>query len=98
MAGRARGLRPTRRAGRRCATCASGSTEAIEPLRREKIMRSGLEAEVTVPADAVPEGFSDDDLAELFITGTVTRGQATLTVDRAPTTTNAAAAGACCPK
>jgi isoleucyl-tRNA synthetase len=49
-------------------------TEAIEPLRREKIVRSGLEAEVTVPASAVPEGFSDDALAELFITATVRRG------------------------
>ncbi|ANU06672.1 isoleucine--tRNA ligase [Paraurantiacibacter namhicola] len=47
--------------------------EAIEPLRREKVIRSGLEAEVSVPASAVPEGFSDEDLAELFITGTVTR-------------------------
>ena len=45
-------------------------SEAIEPLRREKVLGSGLEAEVTVPADA-PEG----DLAELFITATVTRGQ-----------------------
>ncbi|WP_305097493.1 isoleucine--tRNA ligase [Croceibacterium aestuarii] len=51
-------------------------TEAIEPLRREKIVRSGLEASVTVPADAVPPGFSDDDLAELFISGPVTRGSA----------------------
>ena len=49
--------------------------EAIEPLRREKIIRSGLEADVTVPADQVPEGFSDDDLAELFIAASVTRGQ-----------------------
>jgi isoleucyl-tRNA synthetase len=51
-------------------------TEAIEPLRREKIVRSSLEAEVTVPASAVPEGLSDADLAELFITGTVSRGEA----------------------
>ena len=49
-------------------------TEAIEPLRRDKIVRSGLEAEVTVPASAVPEGFTDDALAELFITATVHRG------------------------
>ncbi|MXO63152.1 isoleucine--tRNA ligase [Qipengyuania oceanensis] len=47
--------------------------EAIEPLRRDKVIRSGLEAAVTVPASAVPEGFSDDDLAELFITASVTR-------------------------
>ncbi|KMS52776.1 isoleucyl-tRNA synthase [Novosphingobium barchaimii LL02] len=46
-------------------------TEAIEPLRREKIIGSSLAAEVTVPASA-----PDADLAELFITGTVTRGQA----------------------
>ncbi|MFM5931975.1 MAG: class I tRNA ligase family protein, partial [Novosphingobium sp.] len=45
--------------------------EAIEPLRREKVLGSGLEAEVTVPADA-PEA----DLAELFITAKVTRGDA----------------------
>ncbi|PEQ12055.1 isoleucine--tRNA ligase [Novosphingobium sp. PC22D] len=50
-------------------------TEAIEPLRREKTVRSSLEAEVTVPAAAVPAGWSDADLAELFITGTVHRGQ-----------------------
>ena len=51
-------------------------TEAIEPLRREKVVRSSLEAEVTVPADSVPEGFSDAELAELFISGGVTRGDA----------------------
>ncbi|MXO86743.1 isoleucine--tRNA ligase [Altererythrobacter aurantiacus] len=49
--------------------------EAIEPLRREKIIRSGLEAEVTVPESAVPAGFDDAELAELFITASVERGQ-----------------------
>ncbi len=49
--------------------------EAIEPLRRDKTVRSSLEAEVVVPANAVPEGVSDAQLAELFITATVTRGQ-----------------------
>ena len=49
--------------------------EAIEPLRRDKTIRSSLEAEVIVPANAVPEGVSDEQLAELFITATVTRGQ-----------------------
>ena len=44
--------------------------EAIEPLRREKVLGSGLEAVVVVPESA-PQA----DLAELFITGTVTRGQ-----------------------
>ena len=44
--------------------------EAIEPLRREKVLGSGLEANVIVPATA-PEA----DLAELFITAKVTRGQ-----------------------
>ncbi|MES2135624.1 MAG: class I tRNA ligase family protein, partial [Pseudomonadota bacterium] len=44
-------------------------TEAIEPLRRDKVIGSSLEAEVTVAFDA---GYPD--LAELFITSTVTRG------------------------
>ena len=44
-------------------------TEAIEPLRREKVIGSSLAAQVTVPTSA-PEG----DLAELFISATVTRG------------------------
>ncbi|GAA4642065.1 isoleucine--tRNA ligase [Pontixanthobacter gangjinensis] len=49
--------------------------EAIEPLRREKTIRSGLEADVIVPTNLVPEGFSDADLADLFIAASVTRGQ-----------------------
>jgi isoleucyl-tRNA synthetase len=49
--------------------------EAIEPLRRDKTIRSSLEAEVVVPDIAVPEGVSDEQLAELFITATVARGQ-----------------------
>ena len=49
-------------------------TEAIEPLRRDKVVRSSLEAEVLVPGDAVPEGFTDADLAELFISAAVGRG------------------------
>jgi isoleucyl-tRNA synthetase len=57
--------------------------EAIEPLRREKTIRSGLEADVVVPASMVPEGFTDEDLAELFITASVTRGDSdTVTVTR----------------
>jgi len=44
--------------------------EAIEPLRREKVLGSGLEAEVSVPVEA-----TGVDLAELFITATVTHGQ-----------------------
>lgn len=44
--------------------------EAIEPLRRDKVLGSGLEAEVSLPADAA--GTADDlDLAELFITASV---------------------------
>ena len=46
-------------------------TEAIEPLRRDKLLGSGLEAEVTVPGDAPGAA----NLAELFITANVTRGQ-----------------------
>jgi isoleucyl-tRNA synthetase len=44
-------------------------TEAIEPLRRDKVVGSSLEAEVWVPSDEDPEF-----LAELFITSTVHRG------------------------
>jgi len=45
-------------------------TEAIEPLRREKIIGSSLAAKVSVPEPGDPAF-----LAELFITGTVTPGQ-----------------------
>jgi isoleucyl-tRNA synthetase len=44
-------------------------TEAIEPLRRDKVLGSSLEAEVTVPSDADPAL-----LAELFIVSSVRRG------------------------
>ncbi|HYC95439.1 MAG TPA: class I tRNA ligase family protein, partial [Sphingomicrobium sp.] len=44
-------------------------TEAIEPLRREKVIGSSLEAEVTVPADTDPAL-----LAELFIVSSAKRG------------------------
>ncbi len=50
-------------------------TEAIEPYRREKQVRSSLEAEVTVPELPMPGG----DLAELFIVSAVTKGD-TVTV------------------
>ena len=45
-------------------------TEAIEPLRREKVIRSSLEAEVTVPA--LP--LDADMLAEIFIVAKVRQG------------------------
>jgi len=44
-------------------------TERIEPLRRDKVVGSSLEAEVTVPSSADPAF-----LAELFITSTVREG------------------------
>jgi isoleucyl-tRNA synthetase len=44
-------------------------TEAIEPLRRDKVIGSSLEAIVTVPSDADPAL-----LAELFIVSSVRRG------------------------
>ncbi|MEE4451991.1 isoleucine--tRNA ligase [Novosphingobium resinovorum] len=51
-------------------------TEQIEPLRREKVIGSGLQAQVLLGDGVLPAGdFSDELLAELFITGTVTRGQ-----------------------
>jgi isoleucyl-tRNA synthetase len=51
-------------------------TEAIEPYRREKQVRSSLEAEVTVPA--LPA--SEEDLTELFIVSKVTKGDAVTVV------------------
>ena len=47
-------------------------TETIEPLRRDKVIGSSLEAEVTVPE--LPA--SPDELAELFIVSTVKQGDA----------------------
>lgn len=45
-------------------------TEAIEPYRREKKVRSSLEAEVTVPSLPMPA----EELAELFIVAKVEQG------------------------
>jgi isoleucyl-tRNA synthetase len=45
-------------------------TEAIEPLRRDKIVRSSLEAEVVVPSLPLPP----EALAEIFIVAKVTEG------------------------
>ncbi|NLS27652.1 Isoleucine--tRNA ligase [Sphingomonas sp. S2M10] len=45
-------------------------TEAIEPYRREKKVRSSLEAEVTVPSLPMPA----EDLTELFIVAKVEQG------------------------
>ena len=47
-------------------------TEAIEPLRRDKIVGSSLEAEVTLPELPAPA----EALAELFIVSSVTAGEA----------------------
>ncbi len=47
-------------------------TETIEPLRRDKMIGSSLEAEVTVPEMPAPP----DELAELFIVSTVKAGDA----------------------
>ena len=46
-------------------------TEAIEPLRREKVIRSSLEAEVTVPNLLRPAA----ELAEVFIVADVHHGE-----------------------
>ena len=51
-------------------------TEAIEPLRREKTVRSSLEAEVTVPTLPMPA----EALAEAFIVARVGKGE--LAVER----------------
>ncbi|MBY0282699.1 MAG: isoleucine--tRNA ligase [Sphingomonas sp.] len=48
--------------------------EAIEPLRRDKLVRTSMDAEVTVPALPLPA----DLLAELFIVASVTQGTAVI--------------------
>lgn len=53
-------------------------TEAIEPMRRAKTIRSSLEAEVTVPA--LP--MAADALAEIFIVSAVTQQDGEVTVTR----------------
>jgi isoleucyl-tRNA synthetase len=53
-------------------------TEAIEPLRRDKVVRSSLEAEVIVPDLA---GLSAADFAEICIVASATPGEA-VTVER----------------
>ncbi|MEO7564075.1 MAG: class I tRNA ligase family protein, partial [Sphingomicrobium sp.] len=45
-------------------------TEAIEPLRRDKVIGSSLEAEVVIPED-----LDDSSLAELFIVSSVASGE-----------------------
>ena len=51
-------------------------SEAIEPLRRDKVIRSSLEAEV-----CINHSYPDIDLSELFISSTVHQGEWTK-VDR----------------
>ncbi len=48
-------------------------TEAIEPLRRDKTLGSSLQAEVTLPEGPLP--FDEAQLAELFITASVTHAK-----------------------
>jgi isoleucyl-tRNA synthetase len=50
-------------------------TQAIEPLRREKVVRSSLEADVTMPG--VPQGV---DFAEISIVASVTEGGESVSV------------------
>ena len=60
-------------------------TEAIEPYRKDKVIRSSLAAEVGVPSDE-----DNDFLAELFITSTVTKAD-----EVAVTVTDNAKCGRC---
>ncbi|HEV7342088.1 MAG TPA: isoleucine--tRNA ligase [Sphingopyxis sp.] len=59
--------------------------EAIEPLRREKTVRSSLEAKIVV-GDELASQFTWDELAELFITAAVERTQHNNRVGVTPTT------------
>ena len=56
----------------RSARAADQVTEAIEPLRRDKVIGSSLEAEVTVPSCRAGPPM----LAELFIVSSVEQGDA----------------------
>lgn len=58
--------------------------EAIEPLRREKTVRSSLEAKIVV-GDELASQFTWDDLAELFITAAVERTQHSNRINVTPT-------------
>jgi isoleucyl-tRNA synthetase len=58
--------------------------EAIEPLRREKTVRSSLEAKIVV-GDELASQFTWDELAELFITAAVERTQHSNRVNVTPT-------------
>ena len=60
---------PMKDAGQQLRALRTQVTEAIEPLRRDKVVGSSLEAEVWVPSSEDPEL-----LAELFITSTVHTG------------------------
>ena len=53
-------------------------TETIEPLRREKTIRSSNEAEVWVPEMPLPP----EDLSEIFISSAVHRGEGEIRVER----------------
>jgi len=59
-------------------------TEAIEPLRREKVVRSSLEAVVQIPDGALAKAVAPStDLAELFIVAGVAAGAGeTIKVER----------------
>lgn len=74
-------------------------TEAIEPLRRDKTVRSSLEAEVKVGSSLVVDGdFTPTELAELFITADVSVAPPRQSRSPAPATTNAVAAGGTFPR
>ena len=85
-------LRPS---GRDVRALRDAVTEAIEPLRREKTVRSSLEAEVTVPDAAARRGRRSP---KLFIVAQGRDAAMRVDGDAAPITTNAAVAGGICPR
>jgi isoleucyl-tRNA synthetase len=66
------GLNDIERKWQRVRDARTKVTEAIEPLRRDKVVRSSLEAEVLLGRGFIAPGdHTDNELAEIFISGTV---------------------------
>jgi isoleucyl-tRNA synthetase len=74
-------------------------TEAIEPLRRDKVVRSSLEARVQISdahLDLMPA--APAELAELFIVSAVEPNSSDAIDVAERSSSNAAAAGGICPR
>ena len=85
-----------REVGRHPRELAHAGHRAIEPLRRDKVIGSASRRSVAVPSGT--GATAELAVAELFIVSTVVHSGRWNRRDARPTITNAAAAGATCPK